>query len=189
MPATPPNDPPIPDPPRPQRPRADTIAAGATLAPVSVAGDYARLAAVAHDFWCRRMSEAGWRPGAEFDPSRRTHDAMVPFDRLEPDDQWAAVEILESLGAGPRLAEPIVYPRGLDAPLRARDMVVGLAVESGDRDQTTGRPVPGSVISWTTRQRTGRLDSVTVRWADGQVTSHTALAGEVRRALPPPSLP
>lgn len=131
------------------------------------------------------MTKTGWRAGVTFDELRRTHDALVPFENLGPDDQWTAVEILEALDMGPRLAEPIVYPRGDLAPLRTRDMAVGVTVESADREQATGRPVLGSVVSWTTYQRSGRLNTVTVRWADGEITSHAALAGEVRRAMPP----
>jgi hypothetical protein len=155
------------------------------LAPITAAGPYAALAAAVHEFWRLKMIHKGWKPGRAFADAPRTHDCLVPFAELDPDDQWTAVEQLESLEAGDRLADDLRYPRGADVPLRARDMAVGLPVESTGDTDPSGRPFRGRITAWTTYPRSGRLESLSVRWDDGQITSHAALAGEVRRAGPP----
>lgn len=138
-----------------------------------------RLAEAAHQLWCARMIDGGWRPGAAVDERARTHDALVPFELLGEDDRWAAVESVEALGLEELLADSIAYPRGDERPLGVGDMRAGRRVES-----TLGRGPAGSVcgriVAWGEHPTRRRLEWVRVRWDDGSVTTHSPLELELR---------
>lgn len=162
-------------------PEQSGVAAG--LAPISAAGVMAQLAAAVHALWCEQMRADGWSGGREFNPAARTHDAMVPFERLDPDDQWTMVEILEADGAARDLIRLVRYPRGEQMPLRTRDMRTGLVIESTVAQHQDGTPWRGRVLGWTTDPQSHRLTSIRVRWDhDGSEDDHPALENEVRAA-------
>lgn len=110
------------------------------------------------------MTETGWRYGPVFDPSTRTHDALVPFERLAPHDARSTRVGVLAAEIEHQLVDLVAYPRGADREITAAEMRVGLGVE----DSHTGEA--GEVRSWTL-DAGGALDSIIVRWTDGGETA------------------
>jgi len=136
------------------------------------------MAAAAHLCWCERMQEEGWRPGAEYSQTARTHDALAPFESLPKTDQRRTLRALRYEEAAAFLAGLVDYPRnepGLPE-LQPEDMKVGLEVELVDELRASlpsSRASRGKVVSWLLNESTGDLDMVTVRWDDGVQSEHT----------------
>ncbi|MCC6675504.1 MAG: hypothetical protein IT436_00035 [Phycisphaerales bacterium] len=142
------------------------------------------IAALAHDAWRRMMVADGWTPGAVYDEALRTHDGLVPFDRLSPDDRQATVEAIRFEGAERWLAGLVDYPRGPDRPLTAPEMRVGLRVIEIRKDDAGAPPtdgLQGEVIAWL-NYPSGALKFVRVRWSDGMISVYSPFGGELRRA-------
>lgn len=152
-------------------------------APVSLASHRAMsedtlndLAAVAHRLWCARMLSNGWTYADRFDAALHTHDALVPFTRLERRDQRAArlgvlAEELES-----RLISAIRYSRGPNREFLIEEVVKGRKVAFCPNMKPPPRASVqqegvGEIDSWTV-DSDGELDLIRVRWPDGQVTDH-----------------
>ena len=38
----------------------------------------------AHDSWVKGYREMGWKYGDEYDPEKKTHPDLVPYDNLDP---------------------------------------------------------------------------------------------------------
>lgn len=139
-----------------------------------------KLAEAAHELWCARMIDGGWRPGVSADRAARTHDALVPLERLAEEDRWSAVESVEALRIEERLAEAIAYPRGAERPLGVGDMAAGRRVESSCQAVEGAGPPRGRIEAWGVHPRRGRLEWVRVRWDDGTLTTHAPLELELR---------
>jgi hypothetical protein len=135
------------------------------------------LAAAAHECWCDRMREQGWRYGPDFSADALAHDALRPFDQLPLPDQRRCLRILRCEETVASFAELLEYPR--DEPglpeLQPEDMCVGRGVDLTEHMRAGGgAPAgPGRIISWTINTDSGDLDLVQVRWADGAETEHT----------------
>ena len=41
----------------------------------------------AHDSWMERYFEMGWKYGEEYNPEKRTHPDLVPYDELDPKEK------------------------------------------------------------------------------------------------------
>lgn len=133
-----------------------------------------RLAGVAHDLWVKQMESCGWRHGP-YCPTDRTHDALVPFDRLDSPDRRAAILAVLTSGVRGTLVRGVEYARGPDRPLSIGEvrhgLPVGCAADPGRR---------GTVESWEIGDD-GELALIRVRWADGAVTDHPAMERELTR--------
>lgn len=134
-----------------------------------------KLADAAHEAWRIRMLAEGWKLGTVFDRQALVHDALVPFSKLDDEDRWTAIQIVEGMRLEERLAQAIEYSRGADRILMASEMRVGLVVQSAFD------PEQGTVVSWETNPRTGRLEIVRVEWSDGEVTEHAPAERELKR--------
>lgn len=136
----------------------------------------AELAAVAHRIWCDRMLADGWRYADRYSETERTHDALVPFDRLDRRDQRAARLGIVAEELEPRLASAIRYSRGPNREFLVEEMLQGRRVvfcphmRSPAPEQVTGADI-GTVESWDVDDD-GELDLIRVRWPDGQVVEH-----------------
>ena len=153
-----------------------------------------RLAEIAHDLWRDCMEAEGWRYGPGYDPGRRTHDALVPFRRLDQHDRRQALLGIAALQIEDELRGSVWYERGPDRLLTLEEMSEGLRVASSP--WSTGHPTHeetgevreageigevGQVIAWDTDDQ-GWLCSVTVRWPDGSTSTHHPADRELTRA-------
>lgn len=142
------------------------------------------LARIAHALWCRKMVACGWMYGETFSPEKRTHDALVPFDRLSLHDQNNAVLIIQSEGFESKLERAIDYPRGPDRQFIPSEMRVGLpvgwaaGVKLADplRDPSTEI---GTIDSW--EIKSGELSVIRVRWPGGELLEHIPSLRDLRR--------
>lgn len=130
------------------------------------------LARVAHELWRTEMAKEGWRYGPTFDESKRLHDALVPFDELHPTDKRWTRTCLDEVAA--ELLAGVEYPRGDDREFVPEEMIVGMRVGCTEGDDE------GTVQSWVVTPE-GCLDTITVRWDDGEVTEACAEERVLRR--------
>lgn len=133
-----------------------------------------RLAGIAHDLWRERMEAGGWRHGP-YCPEQRTHDALVPWDRLSPGDQRAAALAAATSGARELLSRGLEYPRGTDRPFLLEEMRSGLPVREPGANGRSGQ-----VEGWDTDDE-GQLAVIRVRWDDGSLSEHPAMERELAR--------
>lgn len=147
-----------------------------------------RIAILAHELWCDSMEQQGWAYAPAFDAASRRHDALVPFERLDPRDRRQALLGAEALDLLPTLVESIWYERGPARLFCAGEMREGLGVGWNTEHCEPGPdapPEPGRVVCWNTDSR-GLLCSITVAWADGTHSEHDPEARELRRLDDPP---
>lgn len=154
-----------------------------TRVPV-ISQDEHALAGLAHQAWVDRMLAAGWRLGPTYDPKAKTHDALVPFNRLDPTDRWTALVAVHCSGVAERLRETIEYPRGRERIFRPGDLREGLAVRMAEDPgaHAGGPPEVGQVCAWTVDPTTGCVSTIMVRWPDGQTTRHFAAERDLQAA-------
>lgn len=132
------------------------------------------LARVAHDLWLAHMKAEGWTPGQRYDEAARTHDALVPFENLDPRDRRCLLAGVRAEGLEELLLRAVDYPRGAERELGVGEMRRGLTVTDG------GGEARGSVESWETDAGGRLLELIRVRWEDGEVTEHYPPEGELR---------
>jgi hypothetical protein len=152
------------------------------------------LAAAAHECWCDRMRDQGWRPGRGYDAGAKVHDAIAPFDHLAAPDQRRTLRSLRCEDAAAYLGELLDYPRGLPGlpELQPEDMKIGREVVHIDDPaaDTTTPGLRGKILSWVINPDTGDLDIVRVRWSDGSESEHTPPERELMlpaESSPPPA--
>ena len=138
-----------------------------------------QLAAVAHLCWCASMQDQGWQYGSEYDPRRKTHDALISFDRLPEKDRLATVFAVKSAEVERYLATLVCYPRGPERPFDLAelrdDLSVGLAKDLDPAGTERGR-----VTGWKVGPD-GLLQEIRVRWSDGTEQTHHPSERELRR--------
>lgn len=135
-----------------------------------------KLARLAHETWCEHMILQGWRPGAAFDPDAHIHDALVPFDQLNPVDQRAAYLGILVAEIADEVESACQYTRGPDRELSITDVRAGLRVRHCDAPSEIG-----TVESWEEDLRfPGALNIIRVRWDSGEVIDHAASERELR---------
>jgi hypothetical protein len=142
------------------------------------------LCRVVHDLWRKRLKEEGWKRGT-FDPLKKQHDALVPYDQLSRGDQVAISVHIRAEEFEDRITSGLTLPRGPNRPLLIEEMRVGLPVAyvRTDRLPSPSQLQPkqmGSVVSWE-REPDGELGLVTVRWGDGSVEECDPWSGELIR--------
>jgi hypothetical protein len=143
-----------------------------------------RLAAIAHDLWCAHMRAEGWHDGP-FDPSTRSHDALVPFERLRSADRRTARSAVEAEEVDRLLTRIIHYPRGSNRTLgieemRSRMRVVFCSAEAPKSRAAVSPDDIGEIQGWETDAR-GELSLVVVRWASGEVERYLPEMRELAR--------
>lgn len=140
------------------------------------------IAAAAHEAWCHCMREEGWTYGPAYNEFAMTHDAMVPFADLDPEEQAEKIHGLECEDVVSILAELLHYDRSASRPLRLSELRVGLRVEAVNDDPDDDTDASrGQIVGWTTSESSGLLEEVRVRWDDGDESEHGALECELRR--------
>ncbi|MCC6677010.1 MAG: hypothetical protein IT436_07690 [Phycisphaerales bacterium] len=128
---------------------------------LAAADPLAGIAREAHAAWCRRMIEQGWSPGDRYDEKARTHDALVPFDRLPQPVRGWLIDIMRVEEVESTLADLIERPRG-------PDRVAGENRPSpqNDRDPPLGgsqvNPIAGAGVG--SRLRPRRPVEMAFRW-------------------------
>jgi hypothetical protein len=143
-----------------------------------------RLAAIAHDLWCAHMRAEGWHEGP-FNPSARSHDALVPFERLGSADRRAARSAVQAEEVDRLLTRIIDYPRGSNRPLgieemRPRMRVVFCSAEA-PRSRAAVKPGDiGEIEAWE-KDESGELSLVVVRWASGELERYLPEMRELAR--------
>ena len=128
------------------------------------------------------MRRDGWHASDTFDAQKRAHDALVPFERLSRRDRRSLriAVIAEELKLN--LADVVEYERGPDRVFLVEEMSVGLRVGMAPTDEPSHRDdVPGVVVDWAVDPATRELESIQVRWDDGDVTHHHPDVRELRR--------
>jgi hypothetical protein len=141
------------------------------------------LAEVAQTLWCRHMEGLGWRLGSH-DCKARTHDALVPFDRLGAHDRRRLLDAVAELQLEPVLLEAVDHQRGPDREFTLEEMRPGLPVAyaEGSRSSDPGRDIAserGVIESWTAKG--DQLDVFRVRWADGTLAEYYPCERDLRR--------
>lgn len=137
-----------------------------------------QLAGIAHELWRRRLEAQGWRYGPHYCPREFTHDALVPFERLDRRDRQTAVLAAMTSGARSTLQDAVGYARGPDRPFGVEELRPGLVVCESGRPGRRGR-----IESWSTDER-GEVVIIRVRWEDGAVGEHPATEQELARVEP-----
>jgi RyR domain len=136
---------------------------------------------VAHLCWSEKMRRDGWHGSNQFDAHDRKHDALVPFEQLSRRDRRALRIIVVAEEFERQLADAVEYERGPDRVFLVEEMAVGLRVGLAAVDTTSRHDdVLGVIVDWQTDGDTGELDSIRVRWDDGDVTNHHPEARELR---------
>ncbi|HEY4186945.1 MAG TPA: RyR domain-containing protein, partial [Polyangia bacterium] len=97
-----------------------------------------RLARLEHDSWCREKRLSGWRPGGRRDDFRKLHEALIPFQKLRPDQRTLDVESIIAL-AGPLTARD-GDRRELSTPARQRQIAARIEQKPGPHGDGVGRP-------------------------------------------------
>lgn len=139
-----------------------------------------KLAAIAHELWREQMLRDGWKHGPAFDRERRTHDALVPFERLSPQDRRHACLGIECAELERQLVFTIVYQRGPDREFAAEELRPGLEVGLCDPAQPDGLSgIRGVVERWQADAQ-GEL-VIFVRWSTGELSEHLACERELVR--------
>jgi hypothetical protein len=146
--------------------------------------DIDQLAAIAHHLWCQERRAHGWRYGDQFNVKERTHDALVPFERLGEADRIAARRAVEAEEIPAQLAKLLThsYSRGPCRDFVVDEMVVGLRVVFCANFVPPKVALPeqaGEVVEWETVD--GELDLIRVRWANGTCTEFAANSGDLAR--------
>ncbi len=134
-----------------------------------------QLTAVAHQCWCRRMRDAGWKPGRKFDPDLRTHDAIRSFEKLSPIDQRHARTATEASGAIALLGRSIDYPRGHRQTTQLQDLVIGQHVKLVRADSVEGLNIQLQDVGWVlhlSRDEDEKIVQAIVAWPSGERTTH-----------------
>lgn len=138
------------------------------------------IAAVAHEAWRRRMTYAGWVAGSHYSEPGKVHDALVPFEELNPADRRATLSSVRLEKMEAKLAALVEYPREPDRPFTLEEMRPGLSVTSAI-EAGPASTEHGVVESWEADED-GTLRMIQVRWDDGDLTEHHPAARELRRA-------
>lgn len=137
-----------------------------------------KLARLAHEEWCARMSRAGWRQGRVFDPELKLHDALVPFDELSPVDRRSVYVGIVMAEVTKEIEEACEYSRGDDRELSAADVARELRVRHVDQPSELGR-----IEAWGEDPKfPGALNWIRVQWDSGEVIEHAAPEREVSMA-------
>ena len=142
------------------------------------------LASIAHRLWCAAMRQCGWRHGSRYDAGRKLHDALVPFEQLDPDTRHDLCQAVEHEELSQRLIELVRHDRGPARVLRAGEMRAGARVALADDEPEAGGTAParqGTIMEWEVDPREGVLQLVRVRWDSGEVTEHFPPECELRR--------
>jgi RyR domain len=138
------------------------------------------IAGIAHQLWCEDMIREGWTRGP-FEPARKRHDALVPFERLNAQDKRHAMTGVEALELDRTLRSAIEYQRGADREFTLAEMRVGLRVGLADPEQPSGHaPVTGTIREWKA-DADGVLTLIRVRWDDGEESEHDPVFRELIR--------
>jgi len=148
-----------------------------------------RLAATIHDLWREGLARRGWKVAQEFSENARTHDAMVPFDRLSPGDRQEVLQLAQTWAD--KLADEVEHPRGDDREFTKEEIFVGMPVAWADRMRLTYTDparrgtdpsgVIGYVTAWTVSEDGASLESIKVAWPDDYVSEHLPVMRELRR--------
>jgi hypothetical protein len=146
----------------------------------SICDEELRLADIAHRLWCKRMAAAGWNYGEAFDPNVKAHDALKRFDELDPVDRRSTLLAVHTLELIDRLGDAPDYGRGPRQELGEKDLRVGLRVAHADNSAEHG-----TVLSWLPDKRfPGCIETIHVRWDDGEVVDHAAAERELHPLEP-----
>lgn len=141
------------------------------------------LAQAAQALWCRHMEALGWSLGPH-DCNARTHDALVPFERLGQHDRRRLLEAIADLNLEPELLGAVDHQRGPDREFVLEEMRPGLPVAyaEGARSSDPGRDIAserGVIESW--KVKDDLLELVKVRWADGTLAEYYPCERDLRR--------
>jgi hypothetical protein len=142
------------------------------------------LAAIAHDLWCARMRDKGWRTGDRYSQPQRVHDALVAFNQLSAIDRRSVLVAARSVAD--HVADAVDYPRGTDRELLAEEMKEGLAVgwargAGRASSPSTSASEVGQIQGWEVEPGTPFLRLIRVRWPGGEETEHDPRLRELRR--------
>jgi hypothetical protein len=142
------------------------------------------VAAVAHTLWCEFMISEGWRGSDHYSAIHKTHDALVPFDRLAQRDQRAAILAVTAEELADRLTSCITYSRGPNRTFTIEEMsegrMVALCPNLKVPDCTPPTVDCGRIERWSTDEN-GELDLIGVRWPDGSLVEYVAALNELAR--------
>ncbi len=144
---------------------------------------FRNLADAAQTLWCRHMESLGWKLGP-LNPSLRTHDALVPFDRLGPHDRRRLLDAVAGLELEPVLLQAVDHQRGPDREFTLEEMRPGLEVAYAETapEDPSGPDLAkerGVIESWDARG--GLLECVRVLWADGALVEYHPAERALRR--------
>lgn len=133
-----------------------------------------QLAPIAHELWCRRMREEGWRHGPVYDADAKEHDALVPYEQLSRHDRREVRSRVHCEDIEQLLADAVEYSRGPARDFIAEEMRSGVpvafVVAGGSGEEVPGEE-RGVIESWA-RDGEGELKCVRVRWDDGEMVEY-----------------
>lgn len=125
--------------------------------------------------------------------------ADVPFSKLSPADREYLCRVIIDDDLLRTIADSVWFPEGPDRPMPVRDLYIGKPIAfRAESEPTTALPADptdlGAILSWEPEPGSVFPRSITVRWNNGEVTTHSPFTFELRlvdEALvsPPPTPP
>ena len=144
-----------------------------------------QLASIAHELWLDRMQNEGWKPGRVYDASAQTHDALKPFQDLDPRDQAFARDAVQASGVLEQLSRILDYPRGSNTASSLSEFAVGLRVRLVQTDRIEGveiKPDDTGIVCQTEPAEGDPITRVVVQWPSGDKTVHRVGDDDLRTA-------
>lgn len=140
------------------------------------------LCRVTHLCWREKRAREGWQYGIKHDDTSRTHDAIVPFDELTKRDLHVLGVAVKAEEVERFLANIVEYERGPERLFMIEDMRQGMRVGMSKSDGSfDDSEILGAVTGWDADADTGELESIEVRWDDGDTMRYHPEVRELRR--------
>ena len=139
------------------------------------------LCRVTHLCWREKKIREGWQPGT-LDERARVHDALVPFEELTKRDRHVLCVAVEADEVEKFLAGIVEYERGPERLFMIDEMHEGMRVGMSKSDEPSDDDdILGTVTGWDVDPDSGELESIDVRWDDGEVRRYHPEVRELRR--------
>ena len=140
------------------------------------------LCRVTHLCWRAKMTREGWHEGDIFDAQNLTHDALAPFERLSRRDRQSLRVAVLAEELEQHLSGLADYERGPDRLLLVEEMTKGMRIGFAPVDEpSVDDDLLGTIVGWEVDPESGELESIEVRWDDGEVKRYHPEARELRR--------
>ncbi len=116
------------------------------------------------------------------DEEARVHDALVSFEDLTKRDRHVLRVAVKAEEVEQFLSGIVHYERGPERLFMIEDMREGMRVGMARSDESSREDeILGTVTGWGVEADSGELESIAVRWDDGNVMHYHPEVRELRR--------